>query len=130
MFYYHFLVHKHLCCASIQKHLYCYTLIYVYFFYSNVQHTSLNILNILLMFLCLFFFFAILFRVPVHILLYCTFLSMGCTATLQFHYGFFFYILYSGHKISLHSCSNTFLSIVSFLSHSTYCTLVISPLLS
>ena len=94
------------------------------------SYTSLNILNILLIFLCLFSFFAILFRVPVHIPLYCTFLSMGCTATLQFHYGFFFHILYSGHKIFLLSCSNTLLSIVFFLSYSTHCTLVISPLLS
>ena len=41
----------------------------------------------------------------------------------------FFPILHSGHKILLLFYSDTFLTIASFLPHSTYCTLVISPFL-
>ena len=90
------------------------------------SHTFLNILNILLTSLYLFSFFAMLLGTSVHIPLYCTFLSIGHAATSQFYHSFFFSILYSGHKISLLSCSNTFPPIASFLPHSIYCTLVIS----
>ena len=61
-------------------------------------------------------------------LLCCAFPSMGCTATPQFHYSFFFPVLHSGHRISLLSYSNTFPPIAFFLPHFIYCTLVISSL--
>jgi len=90
------------------------------------SYTSLNILNILLIFLCLFFFFAVLLETSIHILFCCTFPFIEHTTTPQFYYSFFFSILYFEYKIFLLSCFNTFLPIISFLLHSTYCTLVIS----
>ena len=100
------------------------------FFTAMFSYTFLNILNVLLTFLCLFFFFAVLFRVSVHTLLCYAFLSMEHTTIFQFHHSFFFPILYSGHKIFLFSCSNTLPPITSFLPHSIYCTLIISLLLT
>ena len=94
------------------------------------NHTSLNILNILLISLYLFFSFTVLFRTLVHILLYCAFSSIGYTATLQFQHSFFFPVLYSGHRILLLSCSNTLSLIAFFLLHFIYCTLIISSLLA
>ena len=85
------------------------------------NYTSLNILNILLMFFWLTFSFAVLLGISICVLLCCTFSSIGHTATLQFHYGFFFLVPYSGHKIFLLSCSNILSFIVSFyILHSCY----------
>ena len=94
------------------------------------NHTSFSILNVLLTFLCLSFSFTVLFGTSVCVLLYCVFLSVGCTTTLQFHYGFFFPVLYSRHRISFLSHSSTLSFIVSLFLHFIHCTLVISPLLA
>ena len=93
------------------------------------SYTFFNILNILLMSFCLSFSCTVLFRTPVYVPLYCVFLSVGCATTLQFYYGFFFPVLYSGHRISLLSYSSTLSFIVSLFLHFIHCTLVISPLL-
>jgi len=92
------------------------------------NYTSLNILNILLISLWLASSIAVLFGISVYMLPYCAFPSMGHTTTSQFHYGFFFPILHSRHRIFLLSYSNTFFPIMSFLSHFIHCTLVISSL--
>jgi len=93
------------------------------------NHTSLSILNVLLISLWLASSFAVLFGISVYTLPCCSFSSIGCTATPQFHHGFFFPVLHSGHRISLFSHSNTLFPITSFL-YFIYCTLVISPLFS
>ena len=49
--------------------------------------------------LCLSFSFTVLFGTPICIPPYCASLCLGCAATLQFHYGCFFSVLYSGHRI-------------------------------
>ena len=92
------------------------------------SHTFLNILNILLTSFCSSLSLAVSFRVFVCVLPYCAFPSMECTTSLQFHHSLFLSTLYSEHKILLFSCSNTFLTIASFLSHFTHFTLVISLL--
>ena len=91
--------------------------------------TSFNILNVLLKLLYLPPSLAIPFRTSVHAPLCCAFSSVGCTTFPQFHHSPFLPILHSGHKILLLFYSDTFLTIASFLPHSTYCTLVISPFL-
>ena len=98
------------------------------FFTPIFSHTSLNILNILLIFLYLSSSFAMLLRTSVYVPLYCMFSSIGYAAIPQFHHSFFFPVLHSGHKIFFLSCSSTLLPIASFLPHSTHCTLVISLL--
>ena len=72
------------------------------------------------MFLQLTSSFAALFRISVCVLLCYTFSSMGYATTSQFHYSFFFFILHSGHRISLLFCSNTLPSIASLLPHSCH----------
>ena len=78
------------------------------------NYTSLNILNILLTFFWLIFSFAVLFGISVYVLLYCTFPSIGYTATSQFYCSFFFLVLHSRYRIFLFSCSNTLSFIVFF----------------
>ena len=92
------------------------------------SHISLNILNILLKSLCSPLSLTAPFGLSICVLLCYTFASVGHAATLQFHYSLFLPILYSGHKIFLLSCSDTFLIITSLLLHFTHSTLVISPL--
>ena len=92
------------------------------------NYTSLNILNILLMSLWLTSSIAALLGISVHVPSCSTFPSIGCATTPQFHYGFFFSVLHSGHRIPLLFHSNTFPPIVSFLPYFIYCTLIISPL--
>ena len=94
------------------------------------SYISLNILNIFLTSLYLFFSYTVLFGTPVYALPCYVFFFMGRTITPQFHYSFFFPVLYSRHKILLLSCSSTLLPIVSFFLHFVYCTFVISPLLA
>jgi len=94
------------------------------------SYTSFNILNILLKTLCSSLSLAIPFRLSVHMLLCCTFASVGHTITPQFYHSLFLPTLHSGHKISLLSCSNTFLIIVSLLLYFTHSTLIISSLLA
>ena len=100
------------------------------FFILMFSYTSLNILNILLISLCLSSFCTALFRTPIHVPSCCAFPSIECTTTPQFHYSFFFSVLHSGHKISLLSHSSTLSSIAFFLPYFIHCTLVISPLLA
>ena len=94
------------------------------------SYISLNILNILLKSLCLPPSLAAPFRTSVHIPLCCAFPFVEHTASLQFYHSLFLSILYSGHKILFLFCSNTFLTIVFFLSHPIHYTLVISPFLA
>ena len=68
------------------------------------------------------------FGVSVCVPPYCTFSFVEHTTSLQFHYSLFLPTLYSGHKILLLFCSDTFLIITSLLPHFTYSTLVISSL--
>jgi len=92
------------------------------------SYTSLNILNVLLVSLCLSSPFAVFFGISVHVLFYCAFSSIESATTFQFYYSFFLSVLHSGHKISLFSCSNILFSIAFFLLYSTHCTFVISLL--
>ena len=86
------------------------------------NYTSLNILKVLLTFLCLLLSFAMLSRTSAYTPSCCAFTSLGYTTTPQFHYGFFSPILHSGHKIFPFSFSNTFFfTIVSF--HKTLATM-------
>ena len=71
------------------------------FFTLMFSYTFLNILNILLMFFYLFFSCTILFGTPVCVPPCYAFPSIGYATTLQFHCGFFFPVLYSGHRILL-----------------------------
>ena len=94
------------------------------------SYTSLNILNILLTSLCSPPSLTAPFGVSVHVLPCCAFPSVGHAAYLQFHYSLFLPTLYSGHKILLLSCSNTFLVLIPFLQlHPSFYTLY-TPLLS
>ena len=93
------------------------------------SYTSLNILNVLLVSLCLSSPFAVFFGISVHVLFYCAFSSIESATTFQFYYSFFLSVLHSGHKISLFSCSNILFSIASFLPYSTHCTLSSLPYL-
>ena len=94
------------------------------------NYISLNILNVLLMSLWITFSFTALFGTPVYAPLCYTFPSIGYAATSQFHHSFFFPVLYSGHRISPLSYSNTLSPIVSFLPYFIHYTLIISPLLA
>jgi len=98
------------------------------FFTPIFNHTSLNILNVLLIFFWLVFSFIILLGISVHALPCCAFFSIGYTTTPQFYYSFFFFVLHSKHRIFLFSCSNILSSIMSFFLHFIYYTLIISPL--
>ena len=92
------------------------------------SHTFLNILNVLLTFLCLPLSLAVPFRVSVCAPPCCTFPSAGYTTSFQFHYSLFLPTLHSRYKILLLSHSNTFLTIASLLLYFIHSTLVISPL--
>ena len=85
------------------------------------NNISLNILNILFTSLSPPPFLAVPFGALIHVLLCCTFAIIGYATTSQFHHGFFFPVLYSGHKIFLFSI---FLPLIMlFLPHLTHSTL-------
>ena len=93
------------------------------------NHIFFNILKVLFTSLCSPPFLAVLFGASIHVLPCCAFTSMGCATTLQFHYGFFFPVLYSGHKIFFHSFWYIFSpTTVSFLLYFVYLTLLPSLL--
>ena len=94
------------------------------------SHTSLNILNILLKSLCPLPSLAVHFGTSVYMSSFCAFPSMEHAASLQFYPSLFLPTLHSRYKILLLSYSDTFFTIVSFLPHSIYCTLVIYSLLA
>ena len=95
------------------------------------NYTSLNILNILLIFLCLSSSFSVLFGASFLVPLCCTSPFLEYAATLQSHYSYFFPVPYSGHKIFFLSFSGIFLTI-SFLPHWLYftTTTLLSPAVS
>jgi len=89
---------------------------------SIFNYTSLGILNILLMSLCLFSFFTVLFRTPVYILICCASPCLGHTTTLQSHHSCFFPVPYSEHRILFLFSFDT-LATISLHLHWVYFTL-------
>ena len=106
----HFLCCNNISIMPLSKSTFTVTLLWVSTFSTPIlNHTSLNILNIYLTSL-----FAMLFRDLLCMLSCYAFAFVGHAVTLQFHYGFFFSILYSGHKIFFFSFSYIFSSTIAF----------------